>query len=77
MNKSRRTRIDDLIQKIEDLCYDIDLLREEEDDAYNNLPESIQYSERGETMSEAIENLESAISSLEEATEYLSDAKGE
>jgi predicted RNase H-like HicB family nuclease len=77
MNKSRRSRIDEIIQKIEDLTYDIDVLRDEEEESYENLPESIQYSDRGETMSEAIDNLESAISSLEEATEYLNEAKGE
>lgn len=77
MNKSRRSRIDEIIQKIEDLTYDIDVLRDEEEESYDNLPESIQYSDRGETMSEAIDNLESAISSLEEATEYLNEAKGE
>lgn len=77
MNKSRRSRIDEIIQKIEDLVYDIDVLRDEEEESYENLPESIQYSDRGEAMSEAIDNLESAISSLEEATEYLNEAKGE
>lgn len=76
MNKSRRSRIDDLIQKIEDLCADIDYIRDEEEDAYNNLPDSIKDSERGETMSEAVEHLEYAISCLEEATENLSEAKG-
>lgn len=77
MNKSRRSRIDALIQKIEDLCYDIDVIREEEENAYDNLPESIQESERGEAMSEAVSNLEDAISYLEEVTDYLNEAKGE
>ena len=77
MNKYRRSRIDEIIQKIEDITYDIDVLRDEEEESYENLPESIQYSDRGEAMSEAIDNLESAISSLEEATEYLNEAKGE
>lgn len=77
MNKSRRSRIDEIIQKIEDLTYDIDVLRDEEEEAYDNLPESIQDSDRGQVMYDAIDNLDSAISSLEEVTEYLNDAKGE
>ena len=77
MNKSRRSRIDEIIQKIEDLCSDIDLIREEEDTAYYNMPESLQESERGETMTDAITNLEDAISSLEEVTDYLNEAKGD
>ena len=76
MNKSRRSRIDEIIQKIEDLCSDIDLIREEEDTAYYNLPESLQESERGEAMTDAITNLEDAISTLEDATDCLHDAKG-
>ena len=77
MNKSRRSRIDEIIQKIEDLTADIDLIREEEETAYDNLPESIQESERGEFMYEAIGYLEDAISSMEEVTDYLNSAKGE
>lgn len=77
MNKSRRSRIDEIIQKIEDLCYDIDVLRDEEEECYENLPESIQLSDRGETMNAAITSLEDAISSMEEATDHLNEAKGE
>lgn len=77
MNKSRRSRIDDLIQKIEDLCYDINALRDEEEECYENLPEQFQDSERGEAMYEAVENLDTAISYLEEATDSLNEAKGE
>jgi hypothetical protein len=37
------------------------------------MPESLQESERGEAMQEAIDNLESASSSLEEAIDYLNE----
>lgn len=77
MNKSRRSRIDEIIQKIEDLTYDIDVLRDEEEECYENLPESIQLSDLGETMNDAITSLDDAISSLEEATDHLNEAKGE
>lgn len=77
MNKSRRSIIDEIIQKIEDLTQDIGLVREEEETAYDNLPESIQESERGEQMYEAVGYLEDAISSMEEVADYLNSAKGE
>jgi len=77
MNKSRRARIEIIIQQIEDITSDIDLIREEEETAYDNLPESIQESNRGEIMSEAISDLEDAISYLEDVSEYLNNAKGE
>lgn len=49
-------------------------LRDEEQEAYDNLPEGIQDSERGENMYNAIDNIESAISSIEEITNYLNEA---
>ena len=77
MNKSRRTQIDRILERIEDLLSDIDLVREEEQEAYDNMPESFQDSERGELMYDAIDNLESAYGSLEEVQDYLNSAKGE
>ena len=66
MNNSRRKRIDALIERIDDLMSDLDLIREEEQDAYDNMPESFQDSERGEAMYNAIDNLETAASYLED-----------
>jgi len=43
----------------------------DEQDAYDNLPESFQESDRGETMYNAIDNMESALSSLGEAMDYI------
>ena len=42
-------------------------VRDEEEDAYDNLPESMQDGERGDLMSEAIDNLDDAICSLDDA----------
>lgn len=77
MNNSRRKRIDSIIERIDELMSDLDLIREEEQDAYDNMPESFQDSERGEAMYNAIDNLESAAGSLEEVEDYLNEAKGE
>jgi len=77
MNKSRRTQIDRILERIEDLMSDVDLVREAEQEAYDNMPESFQDSERGELMYDAIDNLESAYGSLEEVQDYLNSAKGE
>lgn len=38
---------------------------EEEQEAYDNMPESLQESDRGCTMQEGLDNLQSAIDSLE------------
>ena len=77
MNNSRRRRIDLLLEQLEDLSEAIEEIKNEEEDAYENLPESIQDSERGEAMYEAVSYLEDAIGYLEGVTEGLTNAKGE
>lgn len=64
MNKVRRkelTRVVDLLDQARDL---LETIRDEEQEAFDNLPESIQCSERGETM-------EDYISTMEEMLDYL------
>ena len=46
---------------------DLEAIKDEEEEARDNLPESLQDSERAEAMGEAIDNLEEAIEYLEEA----------
>ena len=73
MNKARRASLKLVLSKIETLTAYIEEIKEdlqgvldEEEEAYENLPESIQGSERGEQMQEYIEALEEAIDSLDE-----------
>lgn len=74
MNKARRSRIADVQTQLEALKQDIDDILAEEQEAYDNMPESLQNSERGEAMQEAIDALESAVGSCEELDEYLTNA---
>lgn len=74
MNKQRRNEINDLIEQIQEIQAEIGCLQEEEQEYYDNMPESIQNGERGEKASEAIENLQSAYDSLEEAVDSLESA---
>lgn len=77
MNKVRRNQIDNAIQLAYKLQEEIENIQQDEQEAYDNLPESLQYSERGETMEQAIDNLDSALSSIEELIDYLTEAQGE
>jgi hypothetical protein len=52
----------------------LEQVKEEEEEAYENIPESIQGSENGERMQEGINVLENAISSLEEAIDGITEA---
>jgi len=74
MNAQRRKQIEELMAKAEELKAAIDELSSDEQDAYDNLPISLQDGEKGNTMQEAIDNLESAASSLEEVADYLTSA---
>lgn len=82
MNKVRRKRIASVIETLENITnYDLiettkdeieDILWEE-DDAYNNMPENLQYSMRGEESSDAIDSLQEAVDALEEAIDALNE----
>ena len=74
MNKDRRARIQALINKLEDIKEDIDFIKDEEQEYYDNMPENFQTGEKGDKAQEAIDNLDYAYSSIEEVVEYLEEA---
>ena len=61
------------MEAIDRLMDDIEEVQNEEQEAYDNMPENLQESERGEAIQEAIDNLDSAWSSLEEAKDTLEE----
>ena len=70
MNKTRRKAIVEAVRKIENLVQNI---LDDEQEAYDNMPESLQESENGIVSTEAQENLEAAIEALEDAISYLEE----
>lgn len=58
MNNDRRNRIRKLISQLEDIRDEIENILSEEQEAFDNMPEGFQESERGEKMQEAINYLE-------------------
>jgi len=77
MNKMRRKEIDEAIELLDQAKSIIESAMEEEQDALDNLPESLQDGERGEVMQSAIDELEAASIAVEEAMGAAGDAKGE
>lgn len=73
MNKQRRKMIADVIERIQATKNDLEIIRDEEQDAFDNMPEGLQCSFRGETMEEAIDQMDNAIESLEEAIDDLQE----
>ena len=101
MNKERRARLNglqDLLQQtglsaamdnLKTIRDDLEGVRDEEQDAFDNLPEGLQAAERGQDMEAAIEALTEAFETLEglidgfdfdlidEAFSKIEDAKGQ
>lgn len=71
MNKIRRTKIKEQIKAMEIIKFSIEDILSEEQDAFDNMPESLQYSDRGETSQDAIDAMENVLSSLEDILEEL------
>lgn len=67
MNKIRRKRIENAIEKLEKIMAEFEDIRDDEQDCFDNLPESLQYSERGETMEEAIDVLDTVLDNINDA----------
>lgn len=74
MNNIRRKKIAKLYEQLEEIKAALEEIAEEEDEAFNNIPESLEGTERYEAAEAANENLESAVSSFEELLEYLEEA---
>lgn len=73
MNKLRRKELSRIIEKLErlealrlEIKDELETVLEEEQEAFDNLPESLQESERGQQMQEYIEAMDGALDALDE-----------
>ena len=73
MNAERRKRRDAIVEQLSAIISDIEELKDDEECSLENMPESLQESERGEKMRENVDGLEDIISELESQKDYLSD----
>lgn len=79
MNRERRSRIRGLIKAFKDLSSTIqnDLssqvqdLHDLEEEAFDNMPESMQDSDRGTAMQDAMDELQSAVGLCSEASDAI------
>lgn len=74
MNKERRKQIDGMIAKLENIKEFISDILDDEQNAFDNMPESMQYGERGYIMQVAIDNLDDAIGNIADAIDDLCEA---
>lgn len=73
MNAERRKRRDAIREILSAIISDIEELKDDEEGALENMPESLQESERGEKMRENVDSLEEIISELGSQRDYLSE----
>ena len=76
MNAARRKRLAEAVDLIASAKEIIEEVREEEQEAFGNMPESIQGSERGEEMEGFIGKLENAADDLDSISDIVGEVAG-
>ena len=74
MNKARRKELAEIVELLEEARERLEAVRDEEEEALENLPESLQASERGEAMQAAIDAMEDVLAALD--TGALEESSG-
>ncbi len=74
MNAARRKRIEEVLARLEPMKDVVDEILFEEQEAYENMPEGLKQSARGEAAENAVGSLENASSQLEETIGELGSA---
>ena len=73
MNKERRNRLNHVLVALDEQRLELENIQSDEQESYDNMPESLQYSERAEAIQENIDDLDSCISDLDNIIENLQD----
>lgn len=76
MNKERRA----LLRRAADMVYEAKVIvaraNDDEENAYDNLPDGIRESDRGDTMQETIDQLDNIIEELDNAYDQIREITG-
>ena len=76
MNKARRKELQKAMDLLDEASSIIEACRDEEQEAYDNLPDGIQESEKGEVMGEYIYQMDEAIDIAESISNILAEITG-
>ena len=74
MNKERREKLQEAMVLVGDAKAIIEEVHEQEEEAFESLPENLQSSVNGDVMQEAVNALDDAIAACEEIDDKLTDA---
>lgn len=67
MNVLRKDKLKKIAEQLKHIIILINTVKMEEERVFDNIPENLQYSRRGEESQEAIDTLEEVVELLEEA----------
>jgi hypothetical protein len=73
MNQTRRKQLSALLIEIDQLKEQLEGIRDEEQESFDNMPQGLQQSERGSNSEAAINLLEQAIDGLDNANESITE----
>lgn len=73
MNKDRRKRLTSIAEQISVLIDMAQEVLDEEQEAFDNMPESLQQGERGEAMQDAVEAIGGLIEGMEQAKDSIEE----
>lgn len=76
MNKWLRNDLMKISEQVEELSSDIERIRDGEEEKLDNLPDSLQDSNKAEAFQEVIDFLDDALTSMTEACEAITNAVG-
>lgn len=77
MNRERRKRLEEITAQLQEIHNSLEEISEEEQDALDNMPESIQNSERGEYAQAKIDTIGDAMTDLESSIDNLTEVLGD
>jgi hypothetical protein len=73
MNAKRRKAISELLSRLDSLKNELEILRDEEQEYFDNMPDSLQQGEKGDTAAEEVSSMDDAINSMDEACSSLEE----
>ena len=75
MNNARRKQLQDVTDRLTAAAEDLEIVKDEEQEAFDNLPETFQDGERGEAMENALSLMEEALDNIRTAIEQTEEAR--
>lgn len=71
MNKNRRERLERIASEMDELRSQLESLRDEEQDAFDNTPDSLRESDKGQETEAGLDTLNNAVDELESLADAL------